>query len=347
MTSSSRSRAWRRLRRAICVVLALVATLAWYPAEAQAPLTIKLATLVPEGSTWHKALRLMGEDWARISGGQVKLKIYAGGVAGNETVMVRKMRIGQLHAAALTNLGLMDIEPSAQVVSTPMLIRSYEELDLVMDKMGPEFERRLEESGFKVLSWSDAGWVHLFSKFPLRRPEEAGRLKIFAWEGDPAAVTMYRAGGFKPVVIASTDMIPSLRSGLVDAFPSTPLGALAMQWFALAPNMLDVPWAPLMGATIVSKDVWDAIPANLQTPLIAAARRSGEDYRHEIRRQDRKAVEVMKKYGLTVNSVDEATRAAWERQVIKAYPIVRAQMVPTEIFDRTQAILEAHRSGGP
>ena len=333
------------LSKAVLASLLVIGALTLAPA-AQA-VTIKVATLAPEGSTWHKALREVGEEWKTITNGEVELKIYAGGVVGNETVMLRKMRIGQLHGGAITNLGLLEIDPSAQVINTPMLIRSYDELDYVVERMAPEFERRVEEKGFKILSWGDAGWVHLFSKEALTDPDDVGRLKIFAWEGDPAAVEMYRKGGFKPVVVAATDVLPSLQSGLLDSFPSTPLAALAMQWFGLAPNMLDVPWAPLQGCTILTEDAWNAIPEQYHEALIESARRNGEETKDEIRRQDRKAIEVMKKYGLVVNEVDEATKQEWIKNAESVYPIVREKMVPSEIFDQTKALVDEYRAKNP
>jgi TRAP-type C4-dicarboxylate transport system substrate-binding protein len=328
---------------ALAVLFALLAL----SAPAAHAVTVKLATLAPEGSTWHKALRKMGDEWAEATNGEVELKIYAGGVVGNETVMLRKMRIGQLHAGAVTNIGLLEIDPNPQVVTTPMLIRDYDELDYVMERMKPEFEARLEANGFKVLNWGDAGWAHLFSKRPLTDPDDRGDLKIFAWEGDPAAVEMYQRAGFSPRVVAATDVVPSLQSGLLDAFPSTPLGALAMQWFGLAPNMLDVPWAPLMGATIITNEAWDAIPAEHHEILLEISRRNGEETEEEIRRQDKKAIEVMKRYGLTVNEVDDQTRAEWEQVAKSIYPVVREKVVSPEIFDQVQGLVEEYRASHP
>ena len=189
-----------------------------------------MATLAPEGSTWHKGLRQMGEEWKTISGGEVELKIYAGGVVGNETVMLRKMRIGQLHGGALTNLGLLEIDPGPQVINTPMLIRTYPELDHVW--------QRWHLSSKSVLKTTDMLFFHgamrvglTYLHEPLTNPDDVGTLNV-AWEGDPGAVEMYQKGGFKPVVVAATDILPSLQSGLLDSFPSSPLAA-RMQWFGL------------------------------------------------------------------------------------------------------------------
>ncbi len=329
-------------------VLALLAVLALFhcpSALAGAAITIKLATLAPEGSTWYNGLREMAEEWGEISGGQVDFKIYPGGVVGNEGVMVRKMRIGQIHAAALTNLGILDIDPAPQVTNTPMLIESYDELDCVMAAMNPDFESRLLAKGFVVLNWGEAGWSYFFSKSPMRTPEDAAKIKVFAWEGDPGAVVAFRQAGFNPVVIASVDMIPSLQSGLIEGFPSTPLAALSLQWFALAPNMLDVPWAPLVGATVLSTKIWEQIPGEWHEPFLEAARKIGENLRSEVRRQDSKAVDVMKRYGLQVIEVDDSTRERWKQVAQSIYPTISSQVVPTDIFDKTVDVLQECRAG--
>src|SRR3954453_3031522 len=103
-------------------------------APPRADAVIKLGTLAPNGSTWHTLLKEMGQKWEAASGGKVKLRVYPGGVLGNEGDLVKKMRIGQLQAAALTTIGLHDIVPDAQAVDVPMLVDSWPTLDYVMDR---------------------------------------------------------------------------------------------------------------------------------------------------------------------------------------------------------------------
>jgi TRAP-type C4-dicarboxylate transport system substrate-binding protein len=301
------------------------------PTPARAGVVIKIATLAPEGSTWYKAVRKIADEWSRISDGEVTVKIYAGGVVGDEGSAIRKMRIGQLHAAAVTNVGLSDVDPAAQVTATPRLIHSYEELDYVMGKMNASFEQRLLDKGFVLLTWGDVGWVHIFSKTPLGDPADAHKFKCYA--GDGASASAVEAVGFQAVTLSSTDVLPSLQSGLIDAFPATPLAALSQQWFALAPNMLDVPWSPLVGATVITKDAWAMIPAKYHEPFKAAALSAGEDIKNEVRRLDTKAIEVMKKYGLKVNTVDAEMRGAWQAAGRKSWGAIRGKLVPEDVFD--------------
>ena len=338
-----------KLLSAVLSSLAAVALMALIvPGTARAePIVVKLATMAPEGTTWFNGLAAIRDRWSELSDGKVQLKIYAGGVVGNEGSMVRKMRIGQLHGAALSNMGLQDMTDAPQVTNTPMMIRSYGELDYVMERMTPEFETALADAGFVVLNWSDVGWVHFFTNVPIRKPADVEGIKVFAWEGDPAAVEAFRHAGFNPVVIPSVDILPSLNSGLIDGFPNTPLAALSMQWFAMAPNMLDVPWAPLVGATVITQDMWDRIPAEYHEPFMKAAREIGAGLQDDIRRQDAKAVTVMEKYGLNVVRVDAATQAEWQAAAEGVYPIMRGGVVPEATFDRCQALVEEYRRANP
>jgi TRAP-type C4-dicarboxylate transport system substrate-binding protein len=324
-----------------------MAVLVGGPAAADAKVTLKLATLAPEGSTWWKSLRKLGDEWTRITDGEVQVRIYAGGVVGNESSMVRKMNIGQLHGGQITNVGLAMYDEGPQVIQTPMLIRTDAELDYVMKGMIPTFEARLLKKGIVALNWGDAGWVHLFTAEKMIVPADAGNFKMYTYEGDPEAVTLYSAMGFQPVVLASTDVMPSLQSGLINAFPSTRLGALALQWFALSKNMLDVPWAPLVGATVLTEAGWNAIPEEHRAECKAAAVRIGAEMSETIRKQDRRAVGVMEKYGLVVNKVDDAARAEWMKVGESTWPIMRGGLVPEDVFDQARALVEEHRAANP
>jgi TRAP-type C4-dicarboxylate transport system substrate-binding protein len=133
-------------------------------------------------------------------------------VAGDDPDMVRKMRIGQLHAAVLSGTGLYDIAPETQALMMPMMFASYEEFDYVMTGIGPKLEAILESKGFKVLNWGDAGWVHFFTQRPVVRPDDLRALRLFAWTGYTAYVEAWKDAGYQPVPLASTEIHTGLQS---------------------------------------------------------------------------------------------------------------------------------------
>jgi TRAP-type C4-dicarboxylate transport system substrate-binding protein len=316
------------------------------PAAQAVPPVIKLGTGAPDGSSWHQILKTMGEKWKQAPGGGVTLRIYAGGVLGDEPDMVRKMRVGQIHAAALTAVGMTDIDPAVAALLIPMMFRSYEELDHVREKIRPMLEKRLDEKGFKVLNWGDAGWVMFFAKEAFTRPDDLRKMKLFAWAGDNKAVDLWKELGFHPVALASTDILPGLQTGLINAFDTTPLLALSSQWFGLAPHMLDLKWAPLVGATIITKKAFDSIPDAAREAVLAAAVEAGERFRGEIRDSDARAIEAMKKHGLIVHAVGPEIESEWLRSVENAYPKIRGTIVPADMFDEVRRLRDAYRASG-
>jgi TRAP-type C4-dicarboxylate transport system substrate-binding protein len=322
---------------------ALVLTLGFAEA-AHASVTIKLATIAPEGSTWHKALTDLAAKWKEASGGQVTLKIYPGGTQGDEGDMVRKMRVGQLSAAAISAVGLHDITPEPQALATPLLIRSYDELDYVLSKMGGDLEKALADKGFVVLTWSDAGFVYFFSKKPAATPAEMAQQPLFAWAGDPKAVEAWKAAGFKPVVISSTDMVPSLQTGMIQSFTTSALLAVSIGWYNYAPNMTNVTWGILPGAVVVTKEQWEKIPADLRPKLLDAARGVGSGLNTTLRQQSTEAIDTMKKHGLNVVEVTPEQKQLWIKSAESSYPVIRGGTVPAETFDAVKKYVDEYRA---
>lgn len=111
------------IRRAAAVLLLAAVVSAPGTAES-APTIIKMATLAPEGSSWFQVLQEMGEEWRKASDGAITLRIYPGGVAGDEDAVIRKMRVGQIQAAAITGIGLAYLEPSFYALHIPMMYES-------------------------------------------------------------------------------------------------------------------------------------------------------------------------------------------------------------------------------
>ncbi len=333
-----------RLRRAVplaglCAALLFAAS----PAEAGRKVKIKHGTLAPEGSPWHTAMLRMGKRWKKASKGKVRLKIYPGGVAGDEGDMLRKIHIGQLQSATLTGIGLGRIARSTVALQVPMMFQSYEELDYVRDQIEPRLLADLEKAGFIVLNWGDAGWVHFFSKDPGSTPDHFRQWKMFLWAGDPESEEAFKAAGFQPVPMSSTDVMSGLQSGLISWYGTTPLFALSSQWFGLTKHMVAVKWSPLNGATIISKKAWEKIPAELRPALMKIAKEEGAAVRKEVRELGAKAISAMKDRGLKVIEPDAKTVAEWQKAAELGYPVIRNKVVSADLFDQVKTLTEAFR----
>ena len=332
----------RKTQRMALAALA-AAILAAAPAARAQNVTLKLGTLAPNGSTWHEILKDMAERWSEVSGARVRLRIYPGGTQGSEGEMIRKMAVGQLQAAAVTSVGLHDIVPEPQALAVPLMFNTEQEVAAVLAKVQARLESLLQKKGYVAMQWGIIGSIKIFCSRPYRTPAEMARAKIFAWEGDPGSVQAFKAAGFNPVVLSSTDIVTSLQTGMIDCVPSVPLYALPVRLFERAPYMIDVNWGYLVGATVARKDSWDRIPAELRPKLLQIARELGKKVDAEVGRLNVEAVDAMKKQGLNVVEVNQAP---WRAAAEKAWPVVRGKIVPAEFFDEVKRERDALRASG-
>jgi TRAP-type C4-dicarboxylate transport system substrate-binding protein len=308
---------------------------------------VNLGTLAPRGSLYHQSLQALAESWRQAPNGGVKLVIYPDGTQGSDSDMVRLMRVGSLQAGLLTAVGLSDIEPAVGgLQNIPMLFRNLEEFEAVSEKLRPSLEKRIAEKGFVVLFWVDAGWVRYFSKEPVLAPDDLKRMKVFVWAGYPQQVSIMRHAGYTPVPLETSDILTGLQTGMINTVAVPPIFALASQLDLRAPHMLNLNWAPLVGACVVRKQTWEKIPASSREPLLLAATGAGKQIRANSRKESAEAVAAMQKRGLTVHEPDGATEDQWRKEVEKFYPDLRGSIVPAEIFDEVLQQVREYRASG-
>jgi TRAP-type C4-dicarboxylate transport system substrate-binding protein len=333
-----------KVRKMARIAVALAAVLfALDPDDAASEVVIKMGTIAPEGSTWHDVLLRIRQEWRRISNGEVELRIYPGGVLGDETEMVRKVQRHGLDGVAISGPGLSRIDKGVDSLHYPLFFESYEELDYVRDRMAPKLEARIEAQNFKVLNWSDAGWVRFFTREQARRPDDIRRMRLWTSAGDPDTEKLFKDLGFQVVPLPATDMLTSLQTGLIDAFDVPPLFALLDRSYQQAKYMIDLDWAPIVAATVVSTRSWERIPERYRAELLEAARSAGEELRDEIRRAGEDAVEEMKTRGLVVVELNEDERDAFRAEVEAAAPKLRALLGPPELHEEARRYRDEYR----
>ncbi|HMO50514.1 MAG TPA: TRAP transporter substrate-binding protein DctP [Kiritimatiellia bacterium] len=328
-----------------CMVAAATLMTAGEPASSQ---VIKLGSLAPEGSPYHQGLVEIAQAWKKMSNGGVDVRIFPGGVVGDEPDMIRKMRIGQLNAAALTSVSLITIAPDIEAISFPSMVQTDEELDEVIRVVGPQLEQQLQERGFVLVAWTLAGWVHFFAREPVIAPADLQRQKLFFWGSDTRYLELLKRTRFHPVSLPVAELLPSLQSGLVEAFAAPPAVALAFQWHPRAPHMTAMRWQPLPGCVVVDQRTWNRIPEALRPGLLAEARRISGSLMARSRQLEIDAIAAMKQAGLTVHDVPDTVREEWMDLVRReGYPIFVGSRFSREIFEAVQAAVAPLRQSAP
>lgn len=301
-----------------------------------APGEIKLATLVPATSPWHKALLEMGNAWNRDTAGRVTLTVYPGSV-DTEATIVTQMRPGfeKYQASYMSNIGLGEVDEAFNVLGMPFFLESDEEARAVQKKLTPLIEQRLQAKGLRLLAWGTGGWVQLFSKRELKTLADVKSAKLFTSKGSVKWVNWYVKNGFHPVELVPASIPEQLKlsTGLIDTALYVPWLASNFQIFRDAKYMLDLHIAPLSGALVMSNAAWNKISAEDRPKVMAAAAALEEKVYVDVPKGDADSIKSMQTRGLTVIKLDPKALAEFRSQAEKLVGTMRGEMVPADAFD--------------
>jgi TRAP-type C4-dicarboxylate transport system substrate-binding protein len=314
-------RAWRNELLAVLLVVVVMGL------HAQ-QYTIKFASISPEGTTWMNVMHEYDAAVRKESGGRMGFKMYAGMVQGDEKNVVRKIAVGQLHAAGFTGVGLGQIVPKIRAFDSPFLMQTSDEAQNLYDKFDPQIRAAFEANGYELLGVVEIGFVYVFTQNPIKQPSDVRQQKMWMWEGDPVAETTFNAMGIKPIPLSIDNVRTSLQTGLVNAFYSTPYAAISLQWYTQAKYVLDFPLTCSTGAVVISKRYFDTLPQDLKEILI----RNGRMYMRKLsdlgRKDNQNALTELKKRGLIFSHVDNASAKQYVETGMKA-----RRMLVGKLFD--------------
>ncbi len=311
----------------------------------QAGVKIKFATLAPEGSTWMNVMKDYAKAVKDATNGEVSFKIYAGGVSGDEKDVLRKMRIGQLHSAGFTGVGLGEILPEVRILDSPFLFKSYEEVDYVTSRLFDYFAQKFEQKGYVLLGWAEVGFVYVFTNKPVRSLNDMNGIKMWMWEGDPIAVQTFSAMNVSPIPLSITDVLTSLQTNLINGIYASPLACVALQWHTKIKYVLDLPLADSNGAVLISKKRFNKLSPENQQKL----KKLSWEYFGKLTRLSRednaKSLELIKEAGIQfTNITDTAEIAGFNASGKKARQALVGKLYDQELLDRVEGMLTEFRS---
>lgn len=307
-------------------------------------LTIKMGTLAPAGSPWDEVLKKLSATWTEMTNGRISVTIYPGAIAGGEGDMVRKMRIGQLQAAAMTGSGLEGIVNDVFLLNVPFLFSNEAEANYVLDHITPTYKKLFAEKGFVLLGWTIAGWINFFSRDPVVTPHDLQVQKLAVAGTNPDQVQAWKNVGFHVIPLDTPNLMSGLSSGMIDALYTSPLAAASYQWFGIANNMCALNIAPLIGAIVVSERTWRQIPQSYRTDMEQSAKEVMKPLYSDTRKLEEQAMTVMENNGLTVNTVPPSVAQQWRSLLDRGVKPLIESSYSTSLYDKIKSLIQSYRS---
>ena len=313
---------------------------------AEKTLVIKIGTLAPEGSSWVKALNAINAEVMKNTGNTVQFKIYAGGVLGDETDMLRKLKIGQIQGVALTSAGLSSLFREMDVLQVPFLFQNYEEVDAVSKKMDPFFRKGFEDNGYVLLGWSEAGFVYLMSTVPIASVADLRKHKVWIWEDSPMSKAIFDEAGVKAIPLTIPDVLVGLQTGLVEVVYAPPSGAISLQWFTKIRYLTDVPLIYLAGGVVVKKDIFKQLPQSHQNSVLESFQQRQDPLKTVSRNENRDAIKVMVKNGVKIITPSKDQIEEYRKLSNRALEHISGPTFSKKVLDEVTSLLESYRRGG-
>lgn len=310
-----------------------------------APVEIKFATIAPDGSTWMNIIREFAESVEEQTKNAVRFRFYPGGVSGDEKDVLRKIRNGQLHAAGFTSQGLGEVVPEVRLLNLPLVFRDYGEVDYVMSKMTPFFEKEFEKKGYIVLGWPEVGFAYVFSTKKIDSHESMRRVKMWVWGDDVLGNTLFKNLGISPIALSLVDVMQSLQTGLIEGVYGSPLSALALQWNTRVRYVLDLKVADVPGGVLVSKRQWRRISPENQKIIMKEASKAMKKLTEASRRENDEALKIMLSQGMIMTRADsEADKKIFQQASEATANELIGKFYTKQQLDAVMAYLEEYRA---
>jgi TRAP-type C4-dicarboxylate transport system substrate-binding protein len=235
------------------------------------PVTLRFATIAPDGSEWARLQRSFAREVEHATEGAVQIRWYFSGIAGGEQDMIDRIRRGQLDGAASGGMMCQRLAPSMRVMRIAGLFQSRDEALHVLGKLRPRLDREFSHSGFANLGEAGMGSDIIFSRTPIRTLDDLRRGRFWVWDLDEVWQRELPAMGIHVLPLPVESAGAAYEDGRSDGFFGITTAALAFQWSARARYFSELRMAYLMGCLVVSNESFDPLPTQDQQAIRAAA----------------------------------------------------------------------------
>jgi len=315
------------------LVATLLIVLFTLPCHAKSKYTFKVASLAPESSVWINHFKEFADEVSEKSNGEITMKVYPGGVMGDDLSMYRKIRAGQLHGGGFTMTGISSIIPDFSVMAIPLFFENYAEVDKVRQRVFPYFATKFNESGLELLSLTEVGFIYAMSTSPTITIADLQKSKSWTPSGDPVTATFLKTLGITPIPLSIPDVLSSLQTGLINTVYNSLYGSIVMQWFTKATYISDLPYGYAYGAIAFSKKALAKLPANYTKIIQEAAEKHFSALLETTRRSNQESRKVLENHGVQFIATPEETKNSLKNGSEKTVDKLLGTAFSQEVYD--------------
>lgn len=307
-----------RANKSLIVLFIAANALLVTPSMFAADTVFKIATVSPDGAMWMIKMRQGTAEIGQRTQGRVRFKFYPGGIMGSDQSVLRKIRIGQLQGGAITVGSLSEVYPDSQVYGFPLMFDSFDEVDYVRKRLDDHILKGLEERGLVSFGFAEAGFAYLMSRKPLRSIEDVKSRKVWIPSGDEISRAVFDIAGISPVSLPVSDVLTGLQTGLLDTVGTSPIAAIALQWFTRVKYLTDTPLSYIAATLVIDRKALMKLAPGDQAIVREVMAREFTEIDAQNRRDNINALEALRKQGIVFVVPTPQELMQWKTIAIKA-----------------------------
>ncbi|MGD0528619.1 MAG: TRAP transporter substrate-binding protein DctP [Polyangiaceae bacterium] len=329
-------------RKLLAATVAAAAVTFAFAASADAATTLKIGTLAPGDSAWGKEFKKWAKDVSDDTNGELVLDFQWNGQAGDEVLMVQKIRSGQLDGAAVTAVGLAQTGVTdALIFQMPGLFANWGKLDAARNAMKADFDQQFQSKGFTILGWGDVGAAKTMSiGFEIHHPTDLQGKNCFFIAGDPIGPKVFAAiGGITAKEVTVPEILPNLKNGSIQVITVPPLAAEQLQWASMVTHVNTMTTGFGIGAIIVSSSRMSGLAQNLKDVLVNRGHEAADRLTKSIRNLDAQSFARLKSSKNAYEPTD-AEKQEWRDVFAKVRAQLRGSVFTPAVFDKAVSLAQ-------
>ena len=325
----------------LTAVLALLFVVALGPmaphAVAQQKQVLKAADVHPLGYPTVEAVVRMGKKLEQATNGRLSVQVYPAMQLGGEKEMIEQAQVGALQIARISVGPVGTIVDELNVFNLPFVFRDEEHMRKVIDgEIGRELLQKVSENprtNLIALCWMDAGSRNVYTKVPIRKPEDLKGLKI-RMMGNPIFVDTMNAMGGNGISMGFNELYSAMQTGVVDGAENNEPTFNVQNHYQLAKFFSKTEHLIIPEILVFSRRTWQTLSKEDQELIQKTAREAQTEQRELWNAMTKESIEKLKGAGITF--VEDVDKKAFQASVKPVYDKYGAKY--GELLQRVQAV---------
>lgn len=305
---------------------------------------LRISTLLPDGTSEVRALRQASEQLSAETDGRVSLRLFPGGVMGDDQAVERRIRAGQVHGALVQTGALANSFQDVQILNVPFIIENYDEIDHLRSVFEDDMTQGLRDQGLHTFGFIDGGFAYVMSKEPMRSVEDLRRARVWLPANDNFSIQVARSFGVSPTTLNISEVLTSLQTGVVDTIMAPPTAALTLQWFSRVDYVTDMPLIYTFATLYIHDRYMSRLSAEDQEVVNRVLGETTQRIDDSARQNNRAAFEALLNQGLEKVELTDSERDAVRDKADEAHmALIREGQFSREWHERLIEALEDFR----